>query len=97
MIDTEKNWLSEEIKRESRISAWDLDEPNKIRAMHETNCPRQKLAEEHIEVHEGQIQKENFQEKPVNYSNHQQQKLLSFIMTIIIMIFLLSLLMAMFE
>lgn len=97
MIDTEKNWLTEEIERERKISAWDLDEPNKIRTMHETNCPRQKLAEEHIEVHEDQINNENLRQQTINYSNKQQQKLLSFIMTIIVVIFLFSLLMAMFE
>lgn len=53
MLDEEKDWLAQELKYESRISAWDLDEPNKIKRYHEENCPREKLAEEHKKVHDG--------------------------------------------
>lgn len=53
MLDEEKDWLAQELKYESRISAWDLDEPNKIKRYHEDNCPREKLAEEHIRMHDG--------------------------------------------
>ena len=51
MIDQEKDWLTQEIRYESKISAWDLDEPKKVRKSHEDNCPREKVAIEHVKVH----------------------------------------------
>ena len=55
MKDPKDNWLKREIEREKRISAWDLDEPNKVRRSHEQNCPKEKLAVEHAKIHEGNI------------------------------------------
>ncbi|MCR4855695.1 MAG: hypothetical protein K5908_05955 [Erysipelotrichaceae bacterium] len=45
------DWLAREIARESRISAWDLDEGKKVRAEHEENCDVRELAEEHHRRH----------------------------------------------
>ena len=41
------NWLSEELKRESRISAWDMDGGRVLRMEHEANCDARNLAAEH--------------------------------------------------
>lgn len=53
MIDNKNDWLSKEIEREKKKSFWDLDEPNKVRSLHEENCPREKLEKEHQNDHEG--------------------------------------------
>lgn len=45
------DWLYQEIKRESKISAWDFDEGNKIKQAHEEHCAREKVRREHEEVH----------------------------------------------
>ncbi|MBP1554868.1 MAG: hypothetical protein J6U30_02190 [Oscillospiraceae bacterium] len=41
------DWLAEEIKRESRISAWDIDGGKLLRAEHEANCDARRLEAEH--------------------------------------------------
>ena len=41
------DWLSKEIQRESRISAWDFDESKKIRNEHQDNCDVKENADIH--------------------------------------------------
>lgn len=41
------NWLEEELKRENRISAWDMDGGKQLRMEHEENCDARNLAAEH--------------------------------------------------
>lgn len=41
------NWLEEELRRESRISAWDMDGGRQLRLEHEENCDARNLAAEH--------------------------------------------------
>lgn len=93
MKDPKDNWLKREIEREKKISAWDLDEPNKVRINHEENCPREKLAVEHIKIHEGNIysdeEKINTVRPSINYRSTQTQKalvLIPFFITILFMI-----------
>ncbi|MBQ6335143.1 MAG: hypothetical protein IJI46_08760 [Erysipelotrichaceae bacterium] len=45
------DWLAKEIARESRISAWDLDEGKKLRQEHEENCDVREVADEHHQRH----------------------------------------------
>jgi hypothetical protein len=45
------DWLEKEIARESRISAWDLDEGKRLRMEHEENCDVRELADEHHRRH----------------------------------------------
>lgn len=74
MLDDEKDWLTQELKYESRISAWDLDEPNKIKRYHEENCPREKLAEEHIEIHAGNEKGSTIQARTIKSNIMQNNK-----------------------
>lgn len=46
------DWLSREIARESRISAWDLDEGKDLRRRHEENCDARNEAVKHHAFHE---------------------------------------------
>ena len=41
------DWLSEEIRKESRISAWDMDGGKLLREEHEAGCDARRLAAEH--------------------------------------------------
>ena len=41
------DWLAKEIARESRISAWDMDEGKDLRREHEENCDARELADQH--------------------------------------------------
>ncbi len=41
------DWLAEEIKRENRISAWDIDGGRLLREEHAVNCDARRLAAEH--------------------------------------------------
>jgi Flp pilus assembly protein TadB len=41
------DWLAREIRRESRISAWDMDGGKIVREEHEENCDAQRLRAEH--------------------------------------------------
>ncbi|MBQ6217156.1 MAG: hypothetical protein IJK53_07200 [Erysipelotrichaceae bacterium] len=50
--NNEDDWLAKEIKRESRISAWDLDGARQVRLEHEENCDARTAAEEHHRIHE---------------------------------------------
>ncbi|MBQ8994946.1 MAG: hypothetical protein IJ091_03940 [Oscillospiraceae bacterium] len=45
------DWLSKEIQRESRISAWDLDEGKSLRREHEEDCDARQVAIEHERFH----------------------------------------------
>ena len=45
------DWLAKEIARESRISAWDLDEGKDLRREHEENCDARQLADQHHRRH----------------------------------------------
>ena len=45
------DWLAKEIARESRISAWDLDEGKDLRREHEENCDARQVADEHHRRH----------------------------------------------
>lgn len=93
MKDPKDNWLKREIEREKRISAWDLDEPNKVRRSHEQNCPKEKLAVEHAKIHEGNIyssEDEVVINRPIsNYGNAQVQKGLVFIPFFITILFMI--------
>ena len=40
------DWLAKEIARESRISAWDLDEGKNLKREHERDCEARELAGE---------------------------------------------------
>lgn len=42
-----EDWLAEEIKRENRVSAWDIDGGRLLREEHEANCDARRLAAEH--------------------------------------------------
>lgn len=66
MLDENKDWLSQEIKYESKISAWDFDEPNKIKKAHEDNCPRENLANQHIKAHQGNERFEKIETRLMN-------------------------------
>ena len=46
------DWLAREIARESRISAWDLDEGKDLRRRHEENCDARNEAARHHYFHE---------------------------------------------
>ena len=46
------DWLAREIARESRISAWDLDEGKEIRRQHEENCDARDEARKHHSFHQ---------------------------------------------
>lgn len=99
MFDEEKDWLSQELRYESRISAWDLDELNKVKKLHEDNCPREKLKNEHERVHEGVqsekvIQSRVVKTNPVvnNRQSVQAKSLVGFISSIIVTLFLMMLL-----
>lgn len=46
------DWLAREIARESRISAWDLDEGKELRRSHEENCDARKEAMKHHSFHQ---------------------------------------------
>ena len=46
------DWLSREIARESRISAWDLDEGKELRRSHEENCDARSEARKHHSFHQ---------------------------------------------
>jgi len=43
------DWLAKEIKRESKISAWDFDEGKRVRSEHEEDCDAKAVALEHEE------------------------------------------------
>ncbi len=45
------DWLAKEIARESRISAWDMDEGKNLRREHEENCDARDVAETHHRRH----------------------------------------------
>ena len=47
------DWLAKEIARESRISAWDLDEGKNLKREHERDCEARDVAREHYENHLG--------------------------------------------
>lgn len=47
------DWLAKEIARESRISAWDLDEGKNLKLEHERDCEAREVAIEHYENHLG--------------------------------------------
>ena len=93
MIEPEKDWLAQEIKYESKISAWDFDEPNKVKKMHEDNCPRESLAQKHIEVHQDNehistIQSRFIDGNNTNLQSKQAQKVIYvfifFVLTVMI-------------
>lgn len=103
MFDEEKDWLSQELKYENRISAWDLDEPNKVKKLHEDNCPREKLKNEHERVHEGVQSEKTIQSRVVktnilanNKQSAQAKSLVGFAATVIVIMFLMMLLNVMF-
>ena len=62
----EKDWLAEEIKYESKISAWDLDEPRMVRMQHEKDCPRKKVEKQHIKIHSGNERMSQIQSRLIN-------------------------------
>ena len=41
------DWLAEEIRRENRVSAWDMDGGRLLREEHEAACDARRLAAEH--------------------------------------------------
>ena len=45
------NWLEQERKRESRISAWDFDDAKKLRYQHEEDCDVKDNAQYHANKH----------------------------------------------
>ena len=46
------DWLAKEIERESRISAWDMDEGKEVRKRHEENCDARDEARKHQSFHQ---------------------------------------------
>lgn len=46
------DWLAKEIERESRISAWDMDEGKEVRKRHEDNCDARDEARKHQSFHQ---------------------------------------------
>ena len=46
-MDGNDDWLAEEIRRENRISAWDMDGGKLVREEHEAGCDARRLAAEH--------------------------------------------------
>ena len=71
------DWLAKEIERESRISAWDMDEGKEVRKRHEENCDARDEARKHQSFHQAtqhtvttreQKKKEtgNLNDKPLN-------------------------------
>lgn len=46
------DWLSKEIERESRISAWDMDEGKEVRKRHEENCDARNESRKHQSFHQ---------------------------------------------
>ena len=50
-LESGDNWLQKEIERESRISAWDLDDGRKVREEHNENCDARDAAEFHEQRH----------------------------------------------
>lgn len=94
MIDEKKDWLSDEIKYESKISAWDMDEPGFVKRMHEENCPREKLSLKHIKEHSDNIvhSSENIKSvKEINFRNKQANDVARVFAIILVIIFLLNL------
>ena len=51
-LESRDNWLEKERQRESRISAWDLDEGKRIREEHEDNCEVKETAALHERRHQ---------------------------------------------
>lgn len=46
------DWLTREIERENRISAWDLDEGKSLRKEHAENCDARDNARQHERFHQ---------------------------------------------
>ena len=90
MIDNINDWLSKEIEREKKNSFWDLDEPNKIRKLHEENCSREKLRKEHLKVHEGN-KKETKEYNTAADDDIKQKKIINTIAWFFVVFFLLML------
>ena len=51
MLGTD-DWLAREIARESKISAWDLDEGKELRRKHEEKCDAREEASKHRSFHQ---------------------------------------------
>ena len=102
MIDQEKDWLSQELKYESKLSAWDLDEPYKVKKAHKDNCPRENLAKQHSQIHEGNESGKQIQSRTIKSSaslNNAQSKqaqsislILSLLLIIVFLIVLINVL-----
>lgn len=90
MVDNENDWLSKEVERERKRSFWDLDEPNKIRKLHEENCSREKLRKEHLKVHEGN-KKETKEYNTTSDDDIKQKKIINTIAWFFVVFFLLML------
>lgn len=95
MIDSNRDWLAQELKYESRVSAWDLDEPNKVKRSHEENCPRKKVEREHIKLHEAR--KQDYRALKTNTKvNNMESKQAKAYATVISFVFVLLFLIIMF-
>ena len=51
-LESRDNWLEKERQRESRISAWDMDEGKKVRNEHADNCDVKETAALHERRHQ---------------------------------------------
>ena len=52
------DWLYQEIKRESKFSAWDFDEGSKVKRAHEEHCAAENVRKEHAMVHKAPVNRQ---------------------------------------
>ena len=78
------DWLYQEIKRESKISAWDFDEGSKIKQAHEDHCARERVRREHEEVHVKRVNSKQIN----NTVNNKQVALIGVVMFFVITAFI---------
>ena len=78
------DWLYQEIKRESKISAWDFDEGSKIKQAHEDHCARERVRREHEEVHVKRVDSKQIN----NTVNNKQVALIGVVMFFVIAAFI---------
>lgn len=90
------DWLAEQIKRESRISAWDFDEGKRVRSEHEQDCDARAVALEHAEnceaeeVAEEHIREHNSRgQRTVTTSRNKKTRFPVFLIIDFILIFLM--------
>ena len=70
------DWLAQEIRRESRVSAWDLDDARRLKTEHEENCDVEDNAKVHRSEHrsgESQYIKQGSSEKKTGSTTQKAQ------------------------